>query len=327
MNTPPNLRAAAVLAACLTVATMGPAGAEIAPQASGAVGELAARTTPAFVFVSGGSGVLISADGLVLSNAHVVGKQRSFNVRLGDGRACQAKLLGYHTFGDLALLQIEGAKDLPFLPLGDSDRMQPGAFCFTIGNPLALGLIDQQPTISTGVISARNRLSDNYVDALVIDAPINPGNSGGPLINAAGELIGINGKMQPRMGLRSNTGLGFAVPVNRIKRWLPLLQAGRGGAVRHGRLEGIEWQEPGRAAMVDYIAPVIRNVEPGSDGARAGFKAGDTILRCQGEPVRMAAQMYLLLAMNPHNAPATVVVRRDGAETTLTFKLEPVGGD
>jgi serine protease Do len=327
MNTPPNIRAAAALAAWLTVATMGPAVAEIAPQASGVVGDLAARTTPAFVFVSGGSGVLISADGLVLSNAHVVGKQRSFNVRLGDGRACHAKLLGYHTFGDLALLQIEGAKDLPFLPLGDSDRMQPGAFCFTIGNPLALGLIDQQPTISTGVISAKNRLSDNYVDALVIDAPINPGNSGGPLINAAGELIGINGKMQPRMGLRSNTGLGFAVPVNRIKRWLPLLQAARGGAVRHGRLEGIEWQEPGRAAMVDYVAPVIRSVAPGSDGDRAGFKAGDTIVRCQGEPVRMAAQMYLLLAMNPHNAPATVVVRRDGAETTLTFTMEPVGGD
>lgn len=327
MNTPFGLRAAATLAACLTVATMGSAVAELAPQANTAVGDLAARTMPAFVFVSGGSGVLISADGLVLSNAHVVGKQRSFNVRLGDGRAFKANLLGYHAFGDLALLQIEGGKDLPFLPLGDSDIMKPGAFCFTIGNPLALGLIDQQPTISTGVISAKNRLSDNYADALVIDAPINPGNSGGPLINAAGELIGINGKIQPRMGLRSNTGLGFAVPVNRIKRWLPLLKAARGGAVRHGRLDGIEWHEPGRAVMVDYIAPMIRNVGPGSDGARAGFKPGDTILRCQGETVRMALQLYLLLAMNPHSEPATVVVQRDGAETTLTFTLEPASGD
>lgn len=327
MNTPFGIRADVVLAAWLTVVTMGSAPAEIAPQASAAVGDLATRTMPAFVFVSGGSGVLISADGLILSNAHVVGKQRSFNVRLGDGRAFKANLLGYHAFGDLALLQIEGGKDLPFLPLGDSDVMKPGAFCFTIGNPLALGLIDQQPTISSGVISAKNRLSDNYADALVIDAPINPGNSGGPLINAAGELIGINGKIQPRMGLRSNTGLGFAVPVNRIKRWLPLLKAARGGAVRHGRLNGIEWQEPGRAVMVDYIAPVIREVEPGSDGERAGFKAGDTILRCQGEPVRMAVQMYLLLAMNPHNDPATVVVKRDGEETTLTFTMEPIGGE
>lgn len=327
MNKPVGIRAAATLAAWLTVATMGSAPAEIAPQASTMVGDLAARTMPAFVFLSGGSGVLISADGLVLSNAHVVGKQRSFNVRLGDGRAFKANLLGYHAFGDLALLQIEGGKDLPFLPLGDSDVVKPGAFCFTIGNPLALGLFDQQPTISTGVISAKNRLSDNYADALVIDAPINPGNSGGPLINAAGELIGINGSIQPRMGLRSNTGLGFAVPVNRIKRWLPLLKTARGGAVRHGRLGGIEAQEPGRAVQVDYVAPVIREVEPGSDAARAGFKAGDTILRCQGEPVRMWAQMYLLLALNPHNEPATVVVQRDGVETTLTFKMEPVAGD
>lgn len=327
MNTPMEIRAAAMLAAWLTVATMGPTLAESAPQATTTVGDLAAQTMPAFVFVSGGSGVLISADGLILSNAHVVGRQRSFNVRLGDGRAFKANLLGYHAFGDLALLQVEGGKDLPFLPLGDSDAMKPGAFCFTIGNPLALGLIDQQPTISTGVISAKNRLSDSYADALVIDAPINPGNSGGPLINAAGELIGINGKMQPRMGLRSNTGLGFAVPVNRIKRWLPLLQAARGGAVRHGRLDGIEWQEPGRAVQVDYIAPVIREVQPGSDAERAGFKAGDTILRCQGEPVRMVLQMYLLLALNPHKEPATVVVRRDGAETTLTFTMEPVTGD
>lgn len=324
---PPSIRRALAPAVWLSMAALGLALAETAPPASTAVGELAARTMPAFVFLSGGSGVLISADGLILSNAHVVGKQRSFNVRLGDGRAFKAQLLGAHAFGDLALLQIEGAKDLPFLPLGDSAGMRPGAFCFTIGNPLALGLIDQQPTISTGVISARNRLSDDYADALVIDAPINPGNSGGPLINAAGELIGINGKMSPRMGLRSNTGLGFAVPVNRIKRWLPLLRAARGGEVRHGRLDGIAWQEPGRAALVDYVPPVIGAVEPGSDAARAGFKAGDTVVRCQGEPVRVAAQMYLLLAMNPHTEPATVVVRRGGEETSLTFTMEPATGN
>ena len=185
---------------------------------SGAVAELVAATVPAFVFIAGGSGVLISADGLALTNSHVIGKQRAFNVRLGDGRSFKANVLGHHAFGDLALLQLEGGNDLPFLPLGDSDALQTGEFCMAIGNPLALGLLDQQPTISAGVISAKNRLSGNYADGLVTDASINPGNSGGPLINARGELIGINGQMQTRMGLRSNTGLGFAIPVNRVKR-------------------------------------------------------------------------------------------------------------
>jgi S1-C subfamily serine protease len=325
MNALPRRLRAIGLGGLLALAGLVTAHANPPALNSGAVAELVAATVPAFVFIAGGSGVLISADGLVLSNSHVIGKQRSFNVRLGDGRSFKANVLGHHVFGDLALLQLEGGKDLPFLPLGDSDAVQTGEFCMAIGNPLALGLLDQQPTISTGVISAKNRLSGNYADGLVTDASINPGNSGGPLINGRGELIGINGQIQTRMGLRSNTGLGFAIPVNRVKRWLPLLKAARGGEVRHGRLDGLEWENPGRAAQLTSVPPTIRKIMAGSDGERAGFKVGDKILRCQGEPIQMAAQLYLLMAMYPHTESLSVVIERGGEETTLTFKLEPVG--
>jgi serine protease Do len=319
---PRHLRAVS-LGGLLLLAAVAPAVADAPALENGAVSALVAKTMPAFVFISGGSGVVISPDGLLLSNAHVIERQRSFNVRLGDGRSFKANVLGYHLFGDLALLQIEGGKDLPFLPLGDSDALQPGEFCLAIGNPLALGLLDQQPTISTGVISARNHLSGNYADGVVTDAPINPGNSGGPLINARGELIGINGQIQTRMGLRSNTGLGFAIPSNRVKRWLPLLKTAKGGEVRHGRLDGLDWENPGLAAQIEYIPPVIRKVTAGSDAERAGFRVGDKVVRCQGQPVRMAPQLYLLLAMYPHTETLAVVVERGGKETTLTFKLDP----
>jgi serine protease Do len=289
-----------------------------------ALRDLIARTQPAFVFLSGGSGVLISADGLMVSNAHVIGKGREFTVRIGDGRSFKAKVLGLHSFGDLALLQIEGAKDLPFVKLGDSDAMRVGEFCMAIGNPLALGMLDQTATVSVGVISAVRHLHGRYADSLVTDAPINPGNSGGPLLNAQGELIGVNGQIRTRMGLKSNAGLGFAIPSNRIKLWLPVLQKAKGREVGHGRLEGIEWETEGIMTQLSYAAPTIRRVEPNSDAARAGFKEGDKVLKCQGEDVRTATQVLLILAMYPTTETLQVVVERDGRKQTLMFKLDPI---
>jgi serine protease Do len=282
------------------------------------------RTTPAFVFLAGGSGVVISPDGLVLSNAHVLEGGREFSVRLGDGRSFKAKVLGYHGFGDLAVLQIEGGKDLPYLPLGDSDGVRVGDWCMAIGNPLALGMLDQTPTISVGVISARQHVHRNYADSLVTDAPINPGNSGGPLINARGELIGINGQIRTRMGLRSNTGLGFAIPSNRVKLWLPVLKKANGQDVGHGRLEGIEWENEGTKAQLGFVTPTIRKVVPGSDADRAGFRDGDKVLKCQGKDIRTPSQLLLIMAMQPATESKTVVVEREGRPQTLMFRLEPV---
>jgi serine protease Do len=282
------------------------------------------RSVPAFVFLAGGSGVVISPDGLVLSNAHVLEGGREYTVRLGDGRSFKARLVGYHGFGDLALLQIEGAKDLPHVTLGDSDEARVGDWCMAIGNPLALGMLDQTPTVSVGVISATQHVHMNYADSLVTDAPINPGNSGGPLLNARGELIGINGQIRTRMGLRSNTGLGFAIPSNRIKLWLPVLKKANGKEVGHGRLEGIEWETEGVNAQLGYVTPTIRKVTPGSDAERAGFRDGDKVLKCQGKEIRVPMQLLLILAMQPATESKVVVVEREGRQQTLMFKLDPV---
>ena len=277
------------------------------------------RTRPAFVFIAGGSGAVISSDGYMISNAHVVKKQKRFNIRLGDGRSMKAELLGLDPGGDLALLKIETDEDLPHLPLGDSDALQVGSLSLAIGNPIALGLVDQTPTFTLGVISALHQYRGIYNDAVVTDAPVNPGNSGGPLVNMAGALVGVNGLVQTRWGLRASTGLGYAVPANQIKRFLPALKAAEGGEIYRGRLPGIEWDEDEEAG--DVKGARIETVREESDAARAGFQAGDVVLRFDGEPIWHAARFAALVRGRPAGTAVEVVLRRGEEEKTLTVTL------
>jgi len=283
--------------------------------------ELCIRVRPAFCFIAGGSGVIIRPDGLMLTNDHVLEGRRSFDVRIGDGRSFQARVLGRDTFGDLALLRLEvpDGEEVPALRLGDSEALEVGADVLAVGNPFGLGVLDQAPTFTVGIVSALHHVQGNYTECIVTDAAVNPGNSGGPLVNMAGELVGINGQISTRYGLRSNTGLGFAISARQIALWLPRLEAAGGGEVPHGRLVGLD---VGPADDVPAAA-VVHDVAEGSPAAAAGFRPGDEIVRIDGVAVPDRRRLAGLLGIYPAGARLAVTVRRAGAERPLEAVLLP----
>lgn len=282
---------------------------------------LLAKVRPAFVFIAGGSGVIIDPSGIMVTNTHVVKDGRTFDVRLGDGRSFRARLLGADIRGDLAVLQLLGAQRYPYLPLGDSDAVKVGEVVLAVGNPLALGQLDQDPSFSFGVVSGLDQFRGGYSNAIVVDAPINPGNSGGPLVNLRGEVLGVNGMTQTRMGLKSNTGVGFAIPANQVRLWLPLLRAPREEPVYHARIHGLSLEE----AYEEHTRLVtVDEVEAGSDAEASGFRRGDILLAFNGNPVYNRARFFGLLGVYPAGTQAAIRIRREGTEQTLAFPLLPL---
>jgi S1-C subfamily serine protease len=281
---------------------------------------LCIKVRPAFVFVEGGSGVVIRPDGLVLTNDHVIHGKRSFTVRLGDGGSFRAKLLGTDPHGDLAALrlELEEGRTVPHLELGDSNSLAVGDETLAVGNPFGLGLLDQAPTFTAGIVSALNHTQGSYTECIVTDTELNPGNSGGPLIDMAGRVVGINGQISTRFGLRSNTGLGFAISAKQVKLWLPRLEAAGGGEVKHGRIPGIEFA-PGDPDRAESLA--VQDVAEGSAAAAAGFRAGDRILRIDGAPVANVRRLAAVLGIYPEGQAVQVTVARDSAEATLDATL------
>jgi serine protease Do len=281
---------------------------------------LCQRVKPAFVFIGGGSGVIVSPDGLMLSNNHVVAQGQQFHVRSGAGRHYQAKLVGRDVRGDLALLQLSLAKGetVAFLKIGDSEALRPGDPALAVGNPLGMGLVDQTPSFTFGIVSARNQVNGNYTDALVTDAPLNPGNSGGPLINAAGEVVGINGQIASRWGLRSNTGLGYAISSRQINIWLPRLKEAKGGEVAHGQLPGLLF-DVDQAEKSQRV--LVKGVGEGSHAAASGFHEGDRIVRFQGTPIVSLVQLGGLTGIYPEGYEVEIDIERGGHETPLHVKL------
>jgi S1-C subfamily serine protease len=281
---------------------------------------LCVQVRPAFVFIGGGSGVIIRPDGLMLTNDHVIGRKRSFTVRIGDGRSFKAKVLGTDPVGDLAALKLDvpEGQTVPFLELGDSDALRVGDEALAVGNPFALGVLDQAPTFTVGIISALNHTQGTYTECIVTDAEVNPGNSGGPLINMAGQVIGINGQISTRFGLRSNTGLGFAISSRQIKLWLPRLETAEGGEVKHARIAGLQFE---KAESVSEKSVVIKDVADGSPAATAGFERGDTILKLDGAPVANLRRLAGLLGIYPDGHRVPVTVKRGDAETSLEVTL------
>ena len=282
--------------------------------------ELCVRVRPAFVFIGGGSGVIVRPDGLMLTNDHVIGRKRTFTVRIGDGRSFKAKVLGTDPVGDLAALQLDvpAGETVPHLELGDSDALRVGDEALAVGNPFALGVLDQAPTFTVGIISALNHTQGTYAECIVTDAEVNPGNSGGPLVNMAGEVVGINGQISTRFGLRSNTGLGFAISSRQLELWLPRLEAAGGGEVKHARIAGLELTE---AARESSDSVVVRDVADGSPADTAGFKAGDRIIALDGADVANALRLKGLLGIYPDGHRVPVTVARDGSESVLEVTL------
>jgi S1-C subfamily serine protease len=281
---------------------------------------LCVRARPAFVFIGGGSGVVIRPDGLMLTNDHVIEGKRSHAVRLGDGRTFRAKLLGTDPFGDLAVLKLElpeGSK-VPYLELGDSESLAVGDDTLAVGNPFGLGVLDQSPTFTAGIVSALHHTQGTYTECIVTDTEVNPGNSGGPLIDMSGRVVGINGQISTRFGLRSNTGLGFAISARQIAIWLPKLEAAGGGEVKHGRIVGLDFGGDDQTATESLV---VSDVAEGSPAAAAGFRIGDAILKLDGAEVANAMRFAGLIGIYPEGHTCEAVIQRDGVETTLTVPL------
>ncbi len=238
-----------------------------------------------------GSGVVIDPDGYVLTNEHVIRGFDDVQVALTDGRSFSGRVLGSDPRYDLAVLKIDG-QNLPVAPLGDSDGIIVGEWVVAIGNPFGNLLSDRQPTVTVGVVSATHRdvvVDDTspaiYKDMIQTDAAINPGNSGGPLVNSAGEVIGVNSFIFTMSG--GSEGIGFAIPIDTATRVIDEM-------IQYGRVRdvwvGIAIQEitPGMAQRLnaENVRGVLASyVEPGSPAYRAGIREGDIITAVNGEDV------------------------------------------
>ena len=193
--------------------------------------ELIPRISKAVVFIDGGSGVVISPDGLVLTCNHVVGgRSARWIVYLSGGKEYPARVVGRQFESDLAVLKLENAHELPFLPLAAPGSVSVGETVLALGNPFLLGSDSPRflplppqflPSVSCGIVSGTHRFGRLFGDAIEVDTPLNPGNSGGPLVNLKGEIVGIGGRIASRFGLKANTGAGYGSSCDLIARFLP----------------------------------------------------------------------------------------------------------
>jgi len=287
------------------------------------------KIRPAFVFVGRrGSGVLISADGWALTNHHVAGEEGSHTVYLPNGKSFTAEVYGFDSMADITLLKLEGAKNLPFVELGDVDKVNVGDHCIAIGNPFLLGSSSNDPTITFGVVSAKHVFFDKYSDCIQTDAQINPGNSGGPLFDLNGKLIGINGRIQWRLAKRISTGLGYAISINQIKRYLPEFK--KPGKVRRGFLHGVVMAEPDVFEnMGEYGDGVLVNsIEEKTPASKAGIEPGDLITHIGGYRTFNLNRFHGVMSNFPPGWKVEIKAKRKdkkGNIKTLSFKDVEVG--
>jgi len=270
-----------------------------------------------------GSGFITQPNGVVVTNAHVVSGASNVSVALRDGTTYPAKVVGIDDMNDLAVLKID-AKGLPVAPLGTSRDLMIGEWAIAIGNPYGFLLGNSEPSVTAGVISAtgRNLMGQSegqgvYVDMIQTDASINPGNSGGPLVNAAGEVIGVNSSIYTPTG--GSIGLGFAIPIDRAKRVTEDLLAH--GTVRRPWI-GVKIALPeqnNRDALRG--GAVIRSVTPGSPAATAGLAPGDVIVQSRDRVVRNGYDWEAELLEMRVGENTELRVRRGGRERTVQVRV------
>ena len=266
-----------------------------------------------------GSGVIVNADGHIVTNHHVIDGADQITVELSDRRSFLAKVIGSDAPSDIAVLKI-GANNLPVLPLGDSDRVRVGDVCLAVGNPLGIG-----ETVTHGIISAKERstgLSDgSFEDFLQTDAPINKGNSGGALVNTQAQLIGINSQIISPTG--ASIGIGFAIPSNMTKSIMDQLT--RGKTVHRGKL-GVAVQPvtsdlAAALNLKEARGVLINSVDPGSPAERAGLRTGDIITALNGKSVNDPNELRNQIASTPPGSDVTLTILRDGREQQVKAKL------
>ncbi len=266
-----------------------------------------------------GSGVIVSPDGYILTNQHVIDGAEQIRVELNDNRTLDAKVVGSDPPSDLAVLKINAA-NLPALPLGDSDRVRVGDVVLAIGNPLGVG-----QTVTMGIISAKGRttnLSDgSFEDFLQTDAAINHGNSGGALVNTNGELVGISSQILSPSG--GNIGIGFAIPANMARSVMDQLI--KGGLVRRGKLgvtiQPVTADVASNLGLREARGALVNGVEPNGPAARAGVRRGDVIVNFNGSPVPDTNSLRNHVASTPPGTRVTLAVMRDGKEQLLRATL------
>ena len=264
-----------------------------------------------------GSGFLISSDGILLTNAHVVEGAKEVTVKLSDHREYKAKVLGSDRSSDIAVLKID-AHDLPFVTLGNSDQLGVGDYVLAIGEPFGL-----EETATAGIVSAKGRSlpGDGYVPFIQTDAAVNPGNSGGPLFDAGGAVVGINAQIYSNSG--GFQGVSFAIPINLAVQVKD--QIVKTGKVTHARL-GVEVQTLNQSLAESFKlktpnGALVANVVPDSPAAQAGIKVGDVILELNGSPILDAGQLSQRVGVATPGDKVTLEIWRDGKTMSLTATI------
>lgn len=271
-----------------------------------------------------GSGVVISADGFVVTNNHVLGDDvAEVTVTVGDLRDLRAKIVGVDSWTDLALLKID-ATGLPVVPWGDSSKLQVAEWVMAVGNPFSLN-----QTVTLGIVSALGRANIGitaYEDFIQTDAAINPGNSGGALINSRGELVGINTAIFSQSG--GYQGIGFAVPSNLVRRVVDDLT--KYGQVRRGSIGFVEVMPLSSRLADELRAPktdgvVVNRLERASAAYRSGVQPGDVVVAVNGLAIADPSQFMRVIADSSIGSTLQVEVLRDGQRTTLRIPVEAQG--
>jgi serine protease Do len=276
-----------------------------------------------------GSGFIISRDGYVLTNEHVIRGADQIKAILSDGRSYTGKVIGSHPQYDLAVVKIEG-KDLPTATLGTANDLMVGEWAIAIGNPFGFLLNDVQPTVTAGVVSATHRDIKSqseeggiYKNMIQTDAAINPGNSGGPLLNARGEVIGVNTFIFSKGG-GGSIGIGFAIPIDAAKRVVDEI-------IKYGKVRNVwigvrTWEltpyVSERLGTTDRNGLYVSVVERGSPADKAGMKVGDIIRKVNGTTIRDVREAYRAIFGANVGDTTTLTVDRDTRQITFKLTLE-----
>ena len=268
-----------------------------------------------------GSGFIISADGYIMTNAHVVEGASDVYVTLTDKREFKAKIIGSDTRTDVALLKIDG-NSLPRLVIGDSDKIRAGEWVLAIGSPFGL-----ENTVTAGIISAKARDTGDYLPLIQTDVAVNPGNSGGPLINRKGEVIGINSQIYSRSG--GFMGISFAVPIDEALRVSDQLKAS--GRVTRGRI-GVQIGEVTKdvaesLGLAKAQGALVQRIEPGGPAEKGGLEAGDIILKFNGTAIEKPSDLPRMVGGTKPGSRATVNIWRKGSARDIAVTVVEIEAD
>ncbi len=271
-----------------------------------------------------GSGVITSADGYILTNNHVIENADEIHIRFNNHKEYEAKIIGRDKMTDLALIKIEPEGKLPFVKLGDSDKLRVGDWVVAIGNPFGF-----EQTVTAGIVSGKGRTLgggayDNFIQT---DASINPGNSGGPLFNLNGEMVGINTAIYSRSG--GNIGIGFAIPVNMAKNVMTQLK--ESGRVTRGwlgvRIQTVNQDIAEQFGLERPYGALVGQVEKDSPADKAGIIQGDIIIRFKDKEISEMTMLPTLVSQTPVGEKAKVTVFRKGKEKTVKVTIGKLRGN